>query len=110
MPETVAVLVEKVRVLEREMGDVKKELREHIRDNDIDHDKMNNDIVSAANSIGRVEIMFAHLKTTTEGMDKKIDDIAKSAGKDQGWRALITDLIKIILLITGFVASGKFFF
>lgn len=110
MADSVAVLVEKVRVLEREMGHVKKELREHIRDNDTEHDKLNADIVSAASSIGRVELMFAHLKDTTEGMDKKIDDIAKSAGKDQGWRALITDLLKIILLIGGFVASGKFFF
>ena len=110
MPESVAVLVEKVSNLEREMRDVKKELRDHVRENDVDHDKMNEDIVAASTSIGRVEIMFAHLKTTTEGMDKKIDDIAKSAGRDQGWRALITDLIKIILLISGFVASGKFFF
>lgn len=108
MADSMAVLVEKVRVLEREMGDVKKELREHIRDNDVEHDKMSDDIVATATSIGRVEIMFAHLKTTTEGMDRKIDDIAKSAGKDQGWRALVTDLIKGVLLIGGLIASGKF--
>lgn len=110
MPETVAVLVEKVSNLEREMREVRKELREHVRENDAEHDKMSDDIVEVATSIGRVEIMFSHLKMTTEGMDKKIDEIAKSAGRDQGWRALITDLIKIILLICGFVASGKFFF
>ncbi|MBW3113017.1 hypothetical protein KYJ26_14300 [Bacillus sp. MCCB 382] len=110
MPETVAVLMEKVSNLEREMRDVKQELRDHVRENDIEHDKMNDDIVDVATSIGRVEIMFTHIKDTQSDMKQEISKIAASAGRDQGWRALITDLIKIILLICGFVASGKFFF
>ncbi|MCM3598729.1 hypothetical protein M4D55_23500 [Metabacillus idriensis] len=108
MAETVAVLVEKVRVLEREMREVKNELRTHIAKNSEEHDELNDDIAAAANSIGRVELMFTHLKTTNENMDKKIDEIAKSAGKDQGWRALLTDLIRGAVLIGGLIASGKF--
>ncbi|POD46297.1 hypothetical protein BKM15_26000 [Pseudomonas syringae pv. syringae] len=109
-PVGYAVLSLRVETLEQEVKDLKKELKEHAKENTEDFIEVNDRVDDLATVTGRVEIMFANLTQTTKEMKADIKEIAASAGKDQGWRALITDIVKLIILIIVFVATGKMTF
>jgi hypothetical protein len=102
-----AVNAQRITVLEREMRELKSDFKELKKENAIEHDELDKKLTDSASSVGRIEIMFAHMNQRMDKMDKSIDTIAVAAGKDQGWRALITDIIKAIILIAAFFATGK---
>jgi predicted transcriptional regulator len=105
---TLAVIAEKVKNLEKGMIELRKDLKEHMKDNEEDFENLGKKLEDVATVQGRVEMMFTNLVETNKRMDKRIEDIAAAAGKDQGWRALIIDIIKAVVLILGFFATGKF--
>src|SRR4051812_39115998 len=102
-----AVLQLRIETLEREIKDIKNEMKEQSKDNIKEFNDLNDRVDDLATSQGRVEIMFTHVTQRLDKMDKSIETIAESAGKDQGWRALITDIIKLVILIISFIITGK---
>ncbi|PAF19764.1 hypothetical protein [Terribacillus saccharophilus] len=111
MAELNAELVEhKLNSQQREIESLKTELRDFKKEVEDDLEESNKKITKLATSQGRIEIMFSNLSEKMEEIGLSVNRVAEAAGKDQGWRALITDIVKVILLILGFFATGKFFF
>lgn len=111
MAELNAELVEhKLNSQQREIESLKTELRDFKKEVEDDLEESNKKITKLATSQGRIELMFSNLSEKMEEIGLSVKTVAEAAGKDQGWRALITDIVKVILLILGFFATGKFFF
>jgi methyl-accepting chemotaxis protein len=102
-----AVLQLRIETLEREVAEIKGELKEQARDNAKGFNEINDRVDELSTITSEVKVMFANLTQSHQEMKEDIKGIAASAGKDQGWRALVTDLIKAVLLIIGFFATGK---
>jgi uncharacterized membrane-anchored protein YhcB (DUF1043 family) len=104
MAEINAELVEhRLKTQQEKIEKLEIELRDFKKDTEEDFAETNEKVNKLATSQGRIELMLSNVS-------EKIDKIAESAGKDQGWRALVTDIVKVVLLILGFFATGKFFF
>lgn len=111
MAELNAELVEhKLISQQREIDSLKTEIREFKKEVEEDLEESNKKITRLATSQGRIEIMFANLSDKMEEIGLSVKTVAEAAGKDQGWRALITDIVKVVLLIIGFFTTGKLFF
>lgn len=116
-----AVLQLRIETLEREIKDIKSEIKEQAKDNKKGFTEINDRVDELATITSEVKIMFANLtqshkdlKTDIEKnqqeMKEDIKIIAASAGKDQGWRALVTDIIKLLIMLGTFIATGKMIF
>lgn len=92
MPEHVAVLAEKIRTIEREM----KELRSDIRENSQEIDVLDR---SKETTLIKLQII-----------DEKLDSIQTSISKDSGWRGFFIDFIKAAAQIAVLVGAGKWIF
>lgn len=101
------ILKLKIENLEEKLKDLKKEVKDQDKDNVKKFDDLNDRVDDLASTINRIEFMFTNLTSTQNEMKDDIKTIANSAGKDSGWRALMTDVIKAVLLIAGFFATGK---
>jgi predicted nuclease with TOPRIM domain len=111
MAELNAELVKhKLESQQKEINELKDGLKELKKDTAEDLEVANTKINKLATQNGRIELMLSNVTEKIENMGKSIDKVAESAGKDQGWRALMTDIVKVVLLILGFFATGKFFF
>ena len=102
-----AVLDLRVKQLEREMKDIKQDLKEHLKENNQEHEEMQKRIADGAVSMGEIKIMFSHIVQSSEEMKDDIKALGEASNKEKGWRAMIIDLVKIILMILGFIATGK---
>lgn len=103
------ILELQIQTIRQDLKDLRDDFKQHVKDNKDDHEVMEKDIIASASAIGRIEIMLSHIVETNREIKKQVGEIATAAGKDQGWRALITDIIKAILVIGGYIAAGKFF-
>lgn len=103
-----AVLDLRVQQLEREMKDMRQDFKAHIQDNDKEHKEMRAGIAEGALSMREIKIMFSHIVETSDEMKEDIKTLGVASNKEKGWRAIIVDILKIILMILGFVATGKF--
>lgn len=92
MPEHIAVLAEKIRTIEREM----KELRGDVRENSHEIDVLDR---TKETTIYKLEVI-----------DKKLEDIQTSISKDSGWRGFFLDFIKAAAQIAVLVGAGKWIF
>lgn len=92
MPEHIAVLAEKIRTIEREI----KELRGDVRENSQEIDVLDR---TKETTLVKLEIM-----------DKKLTDIQTSISKDSGWRGFFLDFIKAAAQIAVLVGAGKWIF
>lgn len=101
------ILKLKIETLEDKLKELKDEVKHQDRDNIKKFDEINDKVDELSSSITRIEIMFANIITSQTEMKDDIKTIATSAGKDSGWRALITDILKAVILIAGFFATGK---
>lgn len=111
MAELNAELVEhRLRTQQKQIDKLHDELKEFKRETEKDLEESNEKITKLATSQGRIEIMFSNLSDKMEEIGLSVKTVAEAAGKDQGWRALITDIVKVILLIIGFFTTGKLFF
>ena len=91
MPE-LAVLTEKVRTLEREI----KELRADVRENSHEIDVLDR---TKETTVYRLQLI-----------DKKLDEIQTSISKDSGWRGFFLYFIKAAAQIAVLVGAGKWIF
>lgn len=120
-------------ILQLQLESIKEKLKEHDKkfekQEDINH-TLKNEIRDVVTAYGRVELILANLKETTDEMkddvkniSKNIKDdmkevtdsmkveiagIAEKAGKDQKWRDVITDLLKWAAVLAGGLGIGKF--
>ena len=92
---------------EKEIEDLKRELKELSRDNVKEFVEVHERIDKLHEFTIEVKMMLANFTTSQSEMKTDIKTIAASAGKDQGWRALLTDIIKIAGIILGFILGGK---
>lgn len=104
-----AILQLRIETLEREVKEIKKELKTQAKDNGDGFKEVNDRVDALASSQGRVEIMFANLIETTKEMKEDIKEIAASAGKDQDWRDVLKDIIKVVLIIAAYIGGSKIF-
>ena len=102
-------LEDKLRELKREIKDNTRDINKRFNDNAKKYDELNDKVDDLEKTIGRIEYMFDSMNNSQSEMKTDIKTIAASAGKDQGWRALVTDIIKTTLMILGFILGGKWF-
>ena len=101
------ILKLKIETLEDKLKELKNEVKQQDRDNVKKFDEINDRVDDLSSSITRIEVMFTNIVTSQSEMKDDIKSIASSDGKDSGWRALITDILKAVILIAGFFATGK---
>jgi septal ring factor EnvC (AmiA/AmiB activator) len=92
MPDTLAVLTEKMRVIEREVRDLKKDFKE--ADGDVDE------------LASQMKLVVYKL----EAIEKTVASINTTLSKDTGWRGFFIDFIKAAAQIAALVGAGKFIF
>ena len=92
METSVAVLQEKVNRVEREIVDIKKDIREQ-----------NADLDSLLTT--RETILFR-----LDQIQKQLAEIQGTVNKDSGWRGFFLDFIKAAAQIAALVGAGKFIF
>lgn len=104
---------------EKDIKDLRDDLRNHINKNDDEHKKMQASIAESNLMVREINFstkqtavdisdMKQNSKESTERIEKKLEALGAKTDKESGWRGIIIDLIKIILLILGFIATGKF--
>lgn len=114
-----AVLDLRVSETEKDVKEVTRDLKEHIRKNDDEHKEMRQNIAEVSLSVREIKLMNTHTVTIIEKMEKSFEKNSKEvkdelralnarSDKETGWRAIIVDIIKVIILILGFIATGKF--
>ena len=94
---------------EKEIEQLRAELKQLSRDNSKGFIEVNDRIDKLQEFTIEVKMMMANYTSSQTEMKDNIKTIAASAGKDQGWRALVTDIIKISGIILGFILGGKWF-
>ncbi|MEP9408583.1 hypothetical protein ABKP09_19890 [Peribacillus frigoritolerans] len=92
MPDTLAVLTEKMRVIEREVRDLKKDFKE--ADGDVDE------------LSSQMKLVVYKL----EAIEKTVASINTTLSKDTGWRGFFIDFLKAAAQIAALVGAGKFIF
>lgn len=92
MESSVAVLQEKVNRVEREIIDIKKDIREQNADLD--------------SLLTTRETILLRL----DQIQKQLGDIQGTVNKDSGWRGFFLDFIKAAAQIAALVGAGKFIF
>ena len=104
---------------ERSIRSVNKRLENHIDKNDDEHKELRAGIAESNLIAREINIKMAQMvqnsdemkKTFREATDEiKVDVKALGVKSDKqgGWQAIVYDLVKVILLIVGFIATGKF--
>lgn len=115
-----AVLDLRMGEAEKDIRELRDDLRNHINQNDDEHKKMQASIAesnlmvreinfSTKQSATDISEMKQNSKESTERIEKKLEALGAKTDKESGWRAIIMDIIKIIFLLIGFIATGKWF-
>ena len=103
------VLLLRLERTEEEIKELKRELKNTSKDNERKIEEINERIDSINEFTIEIRMMMQNFALAQSEMKEGIKGIAASAGKDQGWRALLTDIIKAVLMIVGFILGGKWF-
>lgn len=114
-----AVLDLRVSELEKDVKDLSGEFKQHVRDNDAEHKEMRQNIAESALSVREIKLMITQMvsnndemkksfKETSDSIKSDVKALGEASDKEKGWRAIIVDILKIILLLIGFIATGKF--
>lgn len=113
------VLDLRVSETEKDIREIRNDLRDHINKNDEEHKEMRANIAESTLSVREIKLMITQMATNSEEMKKTFketsdeikSDVKKlgdASDKEKGWRGIIVDILKIILLLIGFIATGKF--
>lgn len=89
MGEYLEVLAEKIRTIERELRDIKA------------------DVKSNSSEIDKLETSRETNLIKLDLLDKKLESIQTSISKDTGWRGFFIDFIKAAAQIAVLVGAGK---
>lgn len=109
----------RVSEVEKDVKEVTRDLREHIRKNDDEHKEMRQNIAESTLSVREIKLMITQMTTNNDDMKKNFKEISDEIKtdikmlsaenkKEKGWRGIIMDILKIIILLIGFIATGKF--
>lgn len=82
------ILAERIRVLEREIKDVKADMRDQWED------------------LEQLPLILHRLN----GIESKLEKIDTNLSKDSGWRGFFVEVIKAAAQIMALVGAGKFIF
>jgi chromosome segregation ATPase len=114
--DNIGVLTERLKSVEREIIELKREHREHRDKIDEKFEKVNIKIDDVEDDIGqmstfneKLDVMFQHLLKSHDEMKADIGKIADKVEKEQGWRGIMIDVLKLAAVIITFVATGKWF-
>ncbi|KAA0956622.1 hypothetical protein FQ085_11550 [Planococcus sp. ANT_H30] len=118
-PVGYAVLDLRISETEKDVKELAKDFKEHIRKNDDEHKEMRQNIAESSLSVREIKLMQAHSVSIIEKMEKSYEKNSKEikeelkslhvrSDKETGWRAIIIDILKVMALIIGFIATGKF--
>lgn len=114
-----AVLDLRIAEAEKDIQSISNELKQHINKNDDEHKEMRANIAESTLSVREIKILMAQMATNSDEMKKSFEKtsdeikenvkvLGEASNKEKGWRAIIVDILKVILLILGFIATGKF--
>lgn len=114
-----AVLDLRMTEAEKDIKAVSDKLEQHINKNDDEHKEMRANIAESTLSVREIKILMSQMATNSDEMKKSFEktnveikanvkELSDAANKDSGWRAIIIDLLKVIFIILGFIATGKF--
>lgn len=110
--DSLSVLRERLRTLEKEIEERKLEYRELRVKMEKKFEKLEEDVGNIFMFNDRIKIMFENFLESHKEVKKDIKIIAEKVEKDQSWRGilwdLIKDVIKFALIILVFLATGKF--
>lgn len=104
---------------EKDIKAVNDKLDQHINKNDDEHKEMRANIAESTLSVREIKLLITQMAVNSDDMKKNFKEtsdeikaevkaLGAKSDKDSGWRAIIVDLIKVILIILGFIATGKF--
>lgn len=116
-----AVLDLRVSELEKDMKDIEKDFKAHVQQNDLDHKEMRAGITEGALSLRESKLMFTQISTNIDDLKKSLEKNNESVrgelktlnekhDKEKGWRAIIIDILKVMAMLIGFIATGKIIF
>lgn len=116
-----AVLDLRMSEAEKDLKELSKEFKDHTRKNDDEHKEIRHNITEMSLSVREIKIMQANSLSIMEKMERSFDthsadmkqeikSLNNKSDKETGWRAIIIDLLKVMALIIGFIATGKFVF
>lgn len=114
-----AVLDLRMTEAEKDIQKISDKLEQHINKNDDEHKEMRANIAESTLSVREIKILMAQMATNSDEMKKSFEKtsdeikenvkvLGEASNKEKGWRAIIVDILKVILLILGFIATGKF--
>lgn len=114
------ILELRVSETEKDIKEVSRELKEHIRKNDDEHKEMRANIAESTLSVREIKLMMSQMVNNSEDMKKTfkeatdeikadVKSLGDKNGKENVLRAVLQDVVKIILMILGFIVTGKFF-
>lgn len=123
------ILELRVQTLERELKDVKNDLKDHTKLTGTGFTEINDRVDDLSLIVNEVKLITKNFTTiqsemkdsfgvtqkemkdslseTIKELKDDIKEIAQSAGKDTKWVALTKEIIKAIILLAGIVATGK---
>ena len=120
-------------IIQLHIEQINKRLEEHEKKfdkQDVMNQSLKKDINDVVTAYGRVELILANLKETTDEMKADVKNISKTvkdemkevteemreeiagiaakAGKDQKWRDILEDIIKVVIMLIAGFGFGKF--
>ena len=111
---SLGVVYEKLRTVERELKELKKDQqrdRAKIDDrfNKVDErfEKFGEEMEELTNFNSKIEVMFSNLLESHGDLKNDIAEIGKKVDKESGMRGFIVDIVKLLALLVSFIATGK---
>jgi len=106
----VPVLVEKAKIAERDIAEIKQEQKEFETEVKKEIDKVKGDIDNLKTSSQELRILFENSVKSQIEMKESVKTIADKIEKDKGWRNIAWEVIKLVTLLIAFIATGKVVF
>jgi predicted nuclease with TOPRIM domain len=114
----VALINQRLEQLETELHEIKESQKEGFKEIKKEHkefqqkvetkfEKLNEQVDEVASFNDRIEIMFSNFLESQRELKEDVSKIAEKVDKEQGWRGIIIDILKLAAVIISFIATGK---
>jgi len=103
----VPVLVEKAKIAERDIAEIKQEQKEFEAEVKKEFDKVKSDIDTLKTSNQELRILFENSVKSQIETKESVKTIAEKIEKDRGWKGVAWEVVKLVALLIAFLATGK---
>ncbi|UXR28828.1 hypothetical protein [Bacillus paranthracis] len=114
----VALINRRLEQLESELQEIKESQKDGFKEIKKEHkefqekvenkfEKLNEQVDEVASFNDRIEIMFSNFLESQRELKEDVSKIAEKVDKEQGWRGIIIDILKLAAVIISFIATGK---